>query len=218
MENIISIKNLTIRDTISYPDFDIKKGEIVFLTGESGSGKSSLLKLFNMTENPSSGKIYYNAQNLHFMDTVEVRKKILLAGQEAYLFSGTIRENFIKYYEYLGLNNLEKSQMLNFLRICKVDFDVDEKCDEMSGGERQRVFLAIALSLNPEVLMLDEPTSALDEKTSKELIQNIVEFCKAKAITLIVVSHNRVLAEVFAEKLINMEEGVCEGCSRDRNN
>lgn len=213
MKNIISIKNLKFKDMISYPDFEISRSEILFLTGRSGCGKSSLLKLFNMTEMQSEGNIYYEGKNIADMDTLELRKKVLLVPQDVYLFSGSIIDNFNQFYSYIERPLLEKSKLEKYLNISKMELDLDTNCDSMSGGERQRVFLAIALSLEPEVLMLDEPTSALDQSTSIELMENIVKFCKEKDITLIVVSHDKNLAEIFSERIINLEGGAYERCS-----
>lgn len=210
MKNIISIKNLEFKDMISYPDFEISRSEILFLTGKSGCGKSSLLKLFNMTEMQSEGNIYYEGKNIADMDTLELRKKVLLVPQDVYLFSGSIIDNFNQFYSYIERPLLEKSKLEKYLNISKMELDLDTNCDSMSGGERQRVFLAIALSLEPEVLMLDEPTSALDQSTSSELMENIVKFCKEKDITLIVVSHDKNLAEIFSERIINLEGGAYE--------
>jgi len=79
----------------------------------------------------------------------------------------------------------------------------------MLGGERQRIYIAICMSLMPKVLMMDEPTSALDEKNSWIVMENIKEFCSRNGITLIVVSHNTRLAEAFADRTITFCGGGC---------
>lgn len=216
MKTMISIKNLKFKDMIEYPDLEISRSEILFLTGRSGCGKSSLLKLLNMTEIQSNGNIYYEGKNIAEMDTLELRKKVLLVPQEVYLFSGSIIDNFNQFYSYIERPFLEKRNMEEYLNICRMELSPETSCDSMSGGERQRVFLSIALSLEPEVLMLDEPTSALDQSTSSELMENIVKFCKEKGMTLIVVSHDRNLAEVFSERVIKLDGGAYEGRSGDR--
>lgn len=80
----------------------------------------------------------------------------------------------------------------------------------MSGGERQRVFLAIFLSMASNVLLLDESTAALDDKTSDELLQNLRQFCNQKSITVICVSHSSHSVELFADNVINMEGHIYE--------
>jgi putative ABC transport system ATP-binding protein len=74
----------------------------------------------------------------------------------------------------------------------------------MSGGERQRVYIAIFLSFLPKVIMLDEPTSALDKENSTKVIQNIIAFCKEKGIVVIIVSHDNQIVEHFAENIITI--------------
>ena len=80
-------------------------------------------------------------------------------------------------------------------------------CNVMSGGERQRVFIAINLSYQPKVLMMDEPTSALDDKNADTLIKNIKSYCKANKISLIIVSHDKTIADRYADNIINLLGG-----------
>lgn len=75
----------------------------------------------------------------------------------------------------------------------------------MSGGEKQRLYLAIFLSFRPEVLMLDEPTSALDETTARRVMGNILDYCRKEKITVIAVSHDKALTEKFAENILALE-------------
>ena len=116
----------------------------------------------------------------------------------------TIRENFHEFYKLRDLEELTDEEITKFLKITNFDVDLNLNVEKLSGGEKQRVFLAIALSLNPEVLLLDEPTSALDEKTSFSMMKNIVEYCKNNDITLIIVTHQKNLVEEFADKIIDL--------------
>ena len=93
---------------------------------------------------------------------------------------------------------------MKFLKITDFDVDVNLDVEKLSGGEKQRVFLAIALSMRPAVLLLDEPTSALDSNTAFNMMKNIVDYCKHNDITLVVVSHARNLVDEFADKTIDL--------------
>jgi putative ABC transport system ATP-binding protein len=78
----------------------------------------------------------------------------------------------------------------------------------MSGGERQRISISICLSLRPKVLLLDEPTSALDDMTSNAVMSNLKTFCHENNITLIIISHNKALAQTYADNIITLEGGA----------
>lgn len=206
MANVFSVRNLIFREVIKYPDIDIEEGKITFIFGKSGSGKSSFLKMLNATISPSSGDIYYNGKNITDLDSVTLRKEAILVSQTVFLFEGSIEDNFKKYYEYRESPVPSKEEIERYLKICCADFDLNSRCETMSGGERQRIFISICLSFLPKVLMLDEPTSALDSSIALRLFLNLQEFCKDKGITFIVVSHDKGLAEKFADKIINLDE------------
>lgn len=189
-----------------YDDFSIDKNEVVFVVGKSGSGKSTLLKLINNTLQLKSGRIFYKDENILNIKPVELRRNIIMTSQENFLFDMTIRENFHEFYKLRDLEELTDEEIAKFLKITNFDVDVNLDVEKLSGGEKQRVFLAIALSLNPEVLLLDEPTSALDNKTAFDMMKNIVDCCKHNDITLVVVSHARQLVDEFADKIIDLGE------------
>jgi len=189
-----------------YDDFAIDKNEVVFVVGKSGSGKSTLLKLINNTLQMKSGRIFYKDENILNIKPVELRRNIIMTSQENFLFDITIRENFHEFYKLRDLEELTYEEITKFLKITNFDVDLNLNVEKLSGGEKQRVFLAIALSLDPEVLLLDEPTSALDNKTAFDMMENIVDYCKHNDITLVVVSHARQLVDEFADKIIDLGE------------
>ena len=187
-----------------YDDFTINKNEIVFIVGKSGSGKSTLLKLINNTLQMKSGSIFYKDTNILNIKPVELRRNIMMTSQEIFLFDMTIKENFHEFYKLRDLENLTDDEIVKFLKIADFDVDVNLDVEKLSGGEKQRVFLAIALSMRPAVLLLDEPTSALDRNTAFNMMKNIVDYCKHNDITLVVVSHARNLVDEFADKTIDL--------------
>lgn len=187
-----------------YDDFTIDKNEIVFVVGKSGSGKSTLLKLINNTLQMKSGSIFYKDTNILNIKPVELRRNIMMTSQENFLFDMTIKENFHEFYKLRDLENLTDDEIVKFLKIADFDVDVNLDVEKLSGGEKQRVFLAIALSMRPAVLLLDEPTSALDSNTAFNMMKNIVDYCKHNDITLVVVSHARNLVDEFADKTIDL--------------
>lgn len=207
MSEILYAEQLEFLDIIKYPVIKIEENKFTFITGESGCGKSTLLKILNRTVIPQKGFILYNNNDVKNMDIIEYRKAIMLVPQNNFLYDGTIKENFNIYYEAREEKLIEDIQMTLALQMCCIDFSLDTKCDILSGGEKQRVFLAIFLSLNPQIILLDEPTSALDEKTAMELLSNIKKYCIDKNITPVAVCHSRNLVTEFADEVITLEKG-----------
>jgi len=204
-KTLISAVNLSFNNFITYPDFAIEKNQVTFIMGESGVGKSTLLKLFNQTLTQSSGDIFYNDKNIRTMDSIDLRKEISLIGQGAFLFDSSIRENFKNFYNFRGEDVISDKDIKYYLELCCITFDLEKDCTTMSGGERQRIYMAIYLSFNPNVIMLDEPTAALDSKNSDDVIRNVISYCKKKEISVIIVSHDKELKEKFAEDVILLE-------------
>lgn len=208
MQAILQASHVVFKSMIHYPEICMEPGKATFFQGASGCGKSTMLKLLNGTLSPDSGKIFYRGTDIETLDTIQLRQEVLLAGQSVYLFHGTILENFSKYHEYRESNLPEKEMLQQLLTLCCVDFPLDASCNSMSGGERQRVYIAVALSLSPQVLMLDEPTSALDEKTANQFLGNIKQYCVEHGMTLVVVSHDANLTERYADQVIYLGKDV----------
>lgn len=205
MSIILSSEKLEFKSMIAYPDLSVERGSVTFISGPSGCGKSTLLRLLNATYTPSRGSIYFNGMDMEDFEAVSLRRKIILAGQNAYLFKGSIEENFRIFHEYNESLMTAGAAMKEYLKRCCLDFDLNASCDVMSGGEKQRVFLAIALSLHPEVLLLDEPTSALDINSADQVMRNIIDWCRQNDTTLILVSHDKGLQDRYAEAVIRLE-------------
>ena len=208
MDNIILKTSQLKFMNIEYEDIEIKDNEVTFIVGKSGTGKSSLLKIFNQTYSQTSGKVFYNGKDIDDLNAIDLRKEILLISQNVFLFDDTIKGNFKSFYEFRGEEVISDEEIKKFLSICCIDFSIDESCITMSGGERQRIYTAIFLSFKPKVLMLDEPTSALDSINSKAMLKNIIDFCKDNSITLIIVSHDNELTNEFAENIITIQKAV----------
>lgn len=203
---ILYTDNLVFIDSIIYPMIEIYQNKVNFIVGESGCGKSSLLRLFNRTSNKTSGNIYYQGVDIDMLSPLRLRQEVSLVGQTVYLFAGTIKENFYNFYDCLGKQQLSDEEIINYLKICHMNMPLDADTSLLSGGEKSRVFIAVFLSLSPKVLMLDEPTAALDSKNSFAVIRDVIEYCKDNNITVIVVSHDNKLEEEFSEHTILLEK------------
>ena len=158
-------------------NLQIERGEKVLIAGESGAGKTTLLYLMTKILQPDGGEILTSG-------------KFAAATSTNYIFSQSIRFNFEIYCE-----NISDTEILNCLKICQLEnFDIDTEIGEdaakLSGGERGRLQIALALAKNPDVLILDEPTAGLDKNISENLIAALVEDCNKKNRTLIIITHD----------------------------
>ncbi|PHV70120.1 ABC transporter [Sporanaerobium hydrogeniformans] len=205
MAPLFELQNVRYQTILSYPNLHIEDKQTTFIIGKSGCGKSTLLKFLNRTLSPTSGVLLYKGQDIQKLEPIALRQEVLLVSQAVYLFDKTIEENFEEYYHYRDLSIPSKETIQYFLALCGADFPLDTLCTSMSGGERQRIYLAIFLSFMPRVLLLDEPTSALDSQSSQLVLNNLKSFCKEKSISLIIVSHDQSLTHCFADKTIILE-------------
>ncbi len=200
-------KNLKFQNFITYQDLVVKEGFVNFINGPSGTGKSTLLKLFNRTANPSCGEIYYKDRLITDYETISLRKEVKLISQTSFLFPGTILENFEIFYRYCECKlNLNPERLKYFLELAAMNLKLESDCGTLSGGEKQRVYIAICLSMESEVIMLDEPSSALDKRLADRLLKNIIGYVKDNDKTLIVISHDEELVAKYSENLITLQE------------
>ena len=199
---INSIKGMQFLDLITYPEINIQENSFTFITGESGCGKSTYLKMLNATVVSNDGEIIFQNKKITEIPVLKYRSEVMLVPQEVYLFEGTIRDNFNLYYSFVEKPKLSETDMARFLSICCADLPTSASCGLLSGGEKQRVFLAIYLSCLPKVLLLDEPTAALDERTSNQFFSNLKSFCREQRITVVCVCHNNELVNRFADTVI----------------
>ena len=210
MDPVLQTISAAFLDIIRYPDMSVYEDKTTFITGDSGKGKSTLLKLFNGVLSPSSGRILYKGEDIDGKDTIMLRREVLLIGQQVFLFDNlTIEQNFAEFYAYRALPAPDTLHMRRFMDICAAGFPLETPCGTMSGGEKQRVFNAIYASFEPSVLMLDEPTAALDEENAGNFLESLITGCirngecrERRTTTLIVVSHNQSLVKKFADDII----------------
>lgn len=208
---MIMLENINYNGILYINSLYIEEKQVTFVVGKSGSGKSTLLKLINNMISSKYGNIYYRGKNIYEIDSIELRKKIVMVPQNIIVFDGTIRENLLKGIE-LRKEPLEDDEFLKeILEVICLNKGLDENAKVLSGGEKQRLILGRALALRCEVLMLDEPTASLDEKTSEEVLKNIIRFLKKREISLIIITHDLRLANSYLEKKIEIIDGKIVG-------
>lgn len=213
MEKILTVKNLVMKFSnhavLKNIDFDIEKGEKVFIIGPSGCGKSTLLKCLNHLIKPTRGDITFEGQDLKKTDINLIRTKLGLVFQSFNLFPHlTVLENIILAPTKLKLMTEEdaKQKALELLNSIKLKDKADFYPDELSGGQKQRVAIIRTLIMEPNLIMFDEPTSALDPKMTKEVTSLIQEVAET-GITMLIVSHEMEFVKSLATRVIFMQDG-----------
>ena len=190
----------------------VKKEDIFGIIGLSGAGKSSLIRLINRLEEPTSGKIFINGENvLEFnkKQLLERRKKIGMIFQHFNLLSSrTVEENVAFALEIANWNKNEiKERVAMLLDIVGLSDKAKYYPSQLSGGQKQRVSIARALANNPDILLSDEATSALDPKTTKSILELIKEIQQKFSLTVVMITHQMEVVKEVCNKVAIMSEG-----------
>ena len=189
----------------------IKKGEKVVIIGPSGSGKSTFLRCLNLLEEPTSGEIIFEGQNITAKQTDInlVRRKMGMVFQQFNLFPHlTVKENIkLAPVKLKVMTDVEadKRAMELLARVGLPD-KADSYPIQLSGGQQQRIAIARALAMNPDVMLFDEPTSALDP----EMVGEVLEIMKELAddgMTMVVVTHEMGFAREVGTRVLFMDGG-----------
>ena len=183
----------------------IKEGEHLTITGPSGSGKSSLLKLLAALVSPSSGQLFYQGQEMGDLDPVAYRREVSYCFQQPVLFGQTVRDNVAFPFEIRQIPFDQERVLTALARLDLGPEFLDKPIKDLSGGEKQRVALVRNLLFEPKVLLLDEVSSGLDEKT-KILLRTFLNDLHQEGVTLIEVTHDQQEIEA-AERLVTIVGG-----------
>jgi polar amino acid transport system ATP-binding protein len=193
-------------------DLEVNKGEVVVILGPSGSGKSTMLRCINRLEESTSGKIFFEDQEITDSKTNinEIRERIGMVFQSFNLFPHLTAKGNVMLSQQKVLKRskaeAEKCALENLDAVGLGD-KVDYFPAQLSGGQQQRVAIARALAMNPHVMLFDEATSALDP----ELVRGVLDVMKQLAkggMTMIVVTHEMGFARDVADRVVFMDEGI----------
>jgi putative ABC transport system ATP-binding protein len=174
------------------------------LLGPSGSGKSTLLRLLNRLADPDGGTVRFRGEDVRSLDPLELRRRACLVPQLPAPLPGTVEDN-VRYGPRLCDHDVDPGRPLELAGLGP-DY-ADREASRLSVGEQQRVMLARALALDPEVLLLDEPTSALDEQARDGVERTLLELEGRAGLSMVIVTHDRAQAERLASKVVRIREG-----------
>lgn len=192
-------------------DLEIDKGDILVIIGPSGSGKSTVLRCMNLLEEPTSGQIIFEGQDiLKNLKTIDkTREKIGMVFQNFNLFPNkTILDNItLATMKVKGKTKEEAEKKAKELleRVGLLD-KTDAYPVQLSGGQQQRIAIARALAMEPDMMLFDEPTSALDPEMVKEVLDVIKELAD-EGMTMAIVTHEMGFAKEVADRVIFVDEG-----------
>jgi putative ABC transport system ATP-binding protein len=184
----------------------VLQGEVLAVVGQSGAGKSSFLRLLNRLDEPTGGTVLLNDKDYRHMAPRELRRRVGMVMQVAYLFSGTVAANvaFGPSQHAEKLPSRDISALLE--RVGLPDYQ-ERDVSNLSGGEAQRVSLARTLANTPEALLLDEPTSALDDVSARGIEELILSIIRERRMTCVIVTHNTAQAHRIADRTMVLKDG-----------
>ena len=191
---------------------EINKGEKIAVIGPSGSGKSTFLRCLNRMEEPTSGVINFNGEDITSTncDINKVRRKMGMVFQHFNLFPHlTVRKNLTLAPVDLKIMSQEAADERAKILLERVGLadKIDEWPERLSGGQKQRVAIARAMAMNPDVLLFDEPTSALDPEMIGEVLDVMKELADS-GMTMYLVTHEMGFAHKIADKILFIDKGV----------
>ncbi len=204
---MFTLKEVKYKHILNIHELNIENSKVTCIVGESGSGKSTLLRLLNKLISCDSGEIFYKGQPLNEVNSIDLRKNVVMLPQLPVIFPGTVRENLLiglKFSEKPAADDVKLRHVLNIVCLNK---GLDDASDNLSGGEKQRLALGRVILLEPEVFLLDEPSSALDEETERIIIEKLVSYTKDTNKTLIMVTHSKKVAQTYSDNIIEIYQG-----------
>jgi len=191
-------------------NFKIKKGELVVILGQSGSGKSTCLNILGGMDEATAGSVIVDG-----MDITKMKEKQLINYRRNDI--GFVFQFYNLVQNLTALENIELGTQM-----CKNPLDAKEALkkvgledrmdnfpSQMSGGQQQRVSIARAIARKPKILLGDEPTGALDYKTGKQILELLEKTCRKDKITTIIITHNNAIAPM-ADRVIKFKNGIAE--------
>ena len=202
-ENLVKIYKTDQIEVVALQglDLQVKKGELVAIVGTSGSGKSTLLNMLGGLDKPSAGSLTVNGRNL--LKFTEEDYMIYKRNTVGFVWQNNAR-NLVPYLT--AVQNVElpmllqgqkerRARALELLDVVGLSHRLNSRLDQMSGGEQQRVAIAISLANNPAILLADEPTGSVDTKTSDQLLQVFKDINEKRGVTVVIVTHDLRLAK-----------------------
>ncbi|HSV76623.1 MAG TPA: energy-coupling factor ABC transporter ATP-binding protein [Bacteroidales bacterium] len=194
---------------LEVPHLEIKKGQVVVVIGPNGAGKSTLLKTLGYLIKPTQGEVLFHGKPCNTKQcNLAARRKMATVFQESLLLSGSVWFNVAAGLKLRGLHsNLVKERTAFWIERLGIERFAHRNVRGLSGGEAQRVSLARAFAVEPEVLFLDEPFTSLDAPTRVHLMDELEQIIKKTGVTTIFVTHDAEGIPFYADRVIVLDQG-----------
>ncbi len=194
---------------LNIEQLEIKTNSVTAILGSNGAGKSTLLKILAFVERPQYGEIQFYDKRSANSFPISLRRQVILVAQSPYLLRGTVIENILLGLKFRSTSSKSAKKMaVNALEQVGIEAFANRQVNGLSGGEIQKVALARALTLEPEVLLLDEPFSHLDQPSIENFSQLITNFSKQHGKSVIFSTHEKAHATTIADDFITLVNGV----------
>lgn len=195
------------KSILSIPAFEIRRGEVISLIGPNGAGKSSLLKILALLQRPNSGELFFEGSSIDG-SPLAFRRRMAMVFQDPLLLSGTVYSNVAQGLRFRRIKRDGIDHRVRYwLERFKISHLIDRNCKNLSGGEAQRVSIAHALAVEPEILFLDEPFAALDLPTRYSLAEEMGDIIRSRGISAVFITHNAEELSVFTDRICVMDRG-----------
>lgn len=209
---IIEVKNLNLtkgrKQILDIEHFSLREGEAVALIGPNGAGKSTFMQVLMLLQRPTGGELYFKGNKVDWRNPIAYRRRMAMMFQEPLLLNTTVFNNVATGMKLRGVKAETIPDRVNeWLRRLGIYHLAERQAGNLSGGESQRVSLARALVLEPEVLFLDEPFSALDLPTRAALAAELAHILRDTSITSVFVTHDYSEVPLLAETVAVLECG-----------
>ena len=209
---VLAVKDIVMikakRMILNVPSLELNRGEVLALMGHNGAGKSTLLQVLALLQKPTKGEVYFCDRLVKRRDMLHIRRQMAAVLQEPLLLDTTVFKNAavglqLRKFPRSEINRLVSAwlERVGILHLAK------QPVRTLSGGEAQRVSLARALVLEPQVLFLDEPFSALDTPTKESLLHDLREILEENRITAVFVTHDYREIPKLADRVVELANG-----------
>lgn len=215
----LEIKNLLHfyygQKILDIPHFCLKHGECLVILGPNGAGKSTFLRIASLLEKPTKGELFFNGEKAEAKNELTLRRRLVYLLDRSLFFQGKVKDNLLYGLKLRGITKREQQQRLEEVsELFHLQSLLHKWPEELSAGEKQRVNLARAFIIYPDLLFLDEPFSNLDQSLKEEIMREFQRARKKRGQTTVLVTHNRDEAMYLADRLAIMLNGEIKQVGR----